>query len=350
MSRNLHLDHLILMTDDVGVFQHARYGIPSRNHGYSTDDVARAAIVACSAMGRRSSAQVGERLLATYLAFLEDAQLDDGWFHNFMAYDRRWLDMRGGEDTFGRALWGLGVIAQRAPHGRWRKLALEMLVDALPHVGNLSYLRAHAYTALGLAAALEAHLDRGDLKVALRSVLAPIILGLATHSAPDWHWCEEMMTYDNGRLCEALIAGGAVLAEESTIVAGIGMLEFYAGVVIEDGIFVPIGSDGWYPRGGPRARYAQQPIEAGGFVEACLAASLATGDERWRERARIGAAWYTGGNHAGAQMVEGGACRDGIERDGTSENLGAESVIASLLSAYAMRTLERINLQQAVHA
>ncbi len=43
------------MTDDVGMFQHARFDIPNRSFGYCTDDVARALIVAIEATRDRAT-------------------------------------------------------------------------------------------------------------------------------------------------------------------------------------------------------------------------------------------------------------------------------------------------------
>ena len=86
------------------------------------------------------------------------------------------------------------------------------------------------------------------------------------------------MTYDNARLCEALLRAGAVLGDTRSRATGLRTLDFYESVVFEDGTFVPIGNDGWYPRGGTRARFEQQPLEAAAMVDAALAAYAATGD------------------------------------------------------------------------
>ncbi len=38
----IKLNHLMSLTDDVGLLQHACFGIPYRDHGYSSDEVGRA--------------------------------------------------------------------------------------------------------------------------------------------------------------------------------------------------------------------------------------------------------------------------------------------------------------------
>ena len=335
-ARRPVLDHLVTMTDDVGMFQHARFDIPNRSFGYCTDDVARALIVAIEATRDRATEQIGAKLVTTYLAFLFDAQLPDGWFHNFMGYDRRWQDHRGTHDSLGRAVWGLGHCVARAPRDAWRRVAREQLDAAIPHIGALPHLRSRAYAALGLAAVAVA--EPGDARItdALRIAATPIADAFRATATPGWQWCEDIMTYDNARLCEALIRAGTVLGDHALLHAGLVMLDFYASVVVEDGMFVPIGNDGWYPRGGKRARFGQQPLEAAALVSAALAALAATGDARYRSLAAVAGDWYFGRNTHGFLMVTNGGCRDGIDRNGVSPNMGAESTLAYLMSAISL--------------
>jgi hypothetical protein len=330
------LDHLVTMTDDVGMFQHARFDIPNRAFGYCTDDVARALIVAIEATRARATEQIGAKLVTTYLAFLLDAQLPDGWFHNFMGYDRRWQDHRGTHDSFGRAVWALGQCTARAPRDAWRHIAREQLGAALPHIGDLPHLRANAYCALGLAAVAVAEPGDARITAALRAAVAPISAAYRATAAPDWRWCEPMMTYDNARLCEALIRAGGILGDHALLHEGLEMLDFFASVVVEDGMFVPIGNAGWFRRGGVRARFGQQPLEAAAMVAASLAAFAVAGDVRYRSLAGIAGDWFFGRNTHGFLMVTNGGCRDGIDRNGVSPNMGAESTLAYLMSAIAL--------------
>ena len=43
----VNLDHLRRMTTPLGLWEHASYTMPRRDHGFCTDDNARALIVAC---------------------------------------------------------------------------------------------------------------------------------------------------------------------------------------------------------------------------------------------------------------------------------------------------------------
>ncbi len=280
---------------------------------------------------------IGTRLVTTYLSYLHDSQMEDGWFHNFMGYDRTWQDRRGSPDSFGRALWGLGYCMRFAPRESWRGIARRLVLKALPHVGEIDHLRSNAYVVLGLVHAAEAAPDdRAELRAALVCAVKPIADGFEQQSRPDWLWCEPTMTYDNARLPEALLRAGRALGDTRLCDAGIRMLDFYTGVVIEDGIFIPIGNNGWYARAGPRARHGQQPIEAAALIDACLAARAATGDVRFLRTAEIAFDWFFGSNTAEASLIFNGGCCDGIDASGPNPNMGAESTLAYLHSAMAV--------------
>jgi hypothetical protein len=331
------LEHLLALTDETGLLQHALRDIPNREYGYCTDDVARGFIVACGAAGHTRLRTDAVRLGRTYLSFLHDAQLPDGRFHNFMSYDRRWLDEIGTEDSIGRAVWSLGVGVRHAPRSAWRELCNEMLERAVPIVPELRYLRALSYAALGLS---EAHKVPGSPRTALASVLREIGKRLtAAHAASrgeGWEWFEPAMTYDNARLPEALMRIGGALEDNELVELGVRTLDFYESVVIEDGVFVPIGNAGWYRRGGHRARYGQQPLEAASMVDAALVAHALTGQDRYRRLAELSLEWFYGRNTRNVVMASGGGSYDGLDELGVNRNMGAESTLAHLSSALAL--------------
>jgi len=336
------LGHLLAMTDDVGILQHATLDIPNRSCGYCTDDVGRALIVACDAAARRDTEVAGARLVTTYLAYLHDAQLPNGAFHNFMGYDRRWQDHAGTPDSVGRAIWGLGYAERYAPRDTWRMLAGRMRAHALAAVPAMAYVRSRAYAALGLVHALATRpADEFAVRAALDSSLAMIAGAYDAHAGDGWQWCEPELTYDNARLCEALLRGGAALGNARYVTTGLAMLEFYTSAVIEfpraaSAMFVPVGNHGWYPRGGVKAPYGQQPLEAAAMVDAAFAALDVTGDERWRQTAETAHAWFFGNNTKRADVAVSGGCRDGLDETGVNPNMGAESTVCYLMSAIAL--------------
>jgi hypothetical protein len=331
------VDHLVALTDDVGILQHATLDVPNRSCGYCTDDVGRALVVACEFARRSETAEIGTRLVRTYLAYLHDAQLADGWFHGFMGYDRRWQDHGATADAVARAIWGLGYAEARAPRPSFRRVAGALRARAVNAVPRLRFLRSHAYAILGLVRALQT--DPGDalaLRAAIDASAAAIADRYDESSSPEWRWCEDGLTYDNARLPEALLRAGAALANDRYVARGLAMLEFYAEVAVEDGVYVPVGNDGWYRRGTTKPRYAQQPLEAWAVVDAALAAFDLTGEARWRRLAEIGHAWFLGANLAGAVLARDGGCCDGLDASGVNPNMGAESTLAFLASAIAL--------------
>lgn len=337
MWRAPSLDHLVALSDDVGVAQHAVHDVPNRREGYCTDDVARALMVAISAAAHDFARETALRLARTYLAFLLDAQRDDGRFHNFMSYARTWLDDVGTPDSNGRALWSLGVGMRFAPNENWRVVCADRIERALPHVGELGFVRSRAYASLGLVHAFEARERRHrGIETTLREIAGELVRSHAATATPDWDWFEAELTYDNARLPEALLRIGTVLEDRALVALGMRTLYFYERLCVEDGTFVPIGNAGWYRRGGVRARYAQQPLEAASLVDAALAAEAAGGDQRYRRLAECGLEWFYGRNSRSVVMAAGGGCYDGLEELGPNRNMGAESTLAYLASAFAL--------------
>lgn len=331
------LDHLLAMTDDVGILQHATLDVPNRSCGYCTDDVGRALIVASEAAARFPRDRDAARLMTTYLSYLHDAQLPDGWFHNFMGYDRRWQDRSGTPDAVGRAIWGLGYAERRAPRESWRTFAGTLRRRALPDVARMEYVRSNAYALLGLVQSLAA---RPDDELELRAVVDGAARAIAdaydAHRSRDWEWCEDVMTYDNARLPEALMRAGEALGEQRYVRTGLTMLSFYADVTTEDGVFQPVGSAGWYPRGGVKARYGQQPLDAAAMVDASLVAHDLTGDPAWFNAAEVAHGWFLGANVHGIALASEGGCCDGLDEAGVNRNQGAESTLCYLMSAIAL--------------
>jgi hypothetical protein len=323
------------LTDDVGVIQHALETVPYRKTGYCTDDVARAFIVALARLRHSPADEVAHRLAGTCLAFLQDAQLDDGRFHNLMAYDRTWLDEVGSQDSCGRAIWAIGYGLVCAPNKPWRRVCRILFDRAMPAIESLEFLRSRAFAMLGLAYALP-EVQQAQYASTLRLLADGLRTSFRAASAEDWQWYEGEMTYDNARLPEAMIRAGQALDAPEFGNVGLQTLAFYEATTIEDGIFVPIGNHGWYRRGGRRARYAQQPLEACAFADAELAAFDATGAAAHFANAQLGLAWFYGKNSRGITMAHGGGCYDGLEEDGVNHNMGAESTLAMLATGYAV--------------
>jgi len=340
----IRLDHLISLTDDTGIIQHATYGIPDRRFGYSTDDAARALVVALKYHDQFGD-ETAMHLAKRYLSFLSYAQLPDGHFHNFMNYQRDFQDERGSEDTIGRALWGLGSTVRYGSTQAMRAHARDMFERAMNGL-ELEHPRAMAYAICGLYNFLQ----RYDGAPPVRRKLNELALRLADlyrrtcdsnfdqsdaqSGAEPWTWFGDDLTYANAKIPYAMLLAYLTTEDPQFRDIGLESLEFLLKQTYREGRFDFVGNQGWYMRGGERPVFSQQPIEAAYSAEACLAAFEITRNSRYLDLAEASAEWLLGRNILGVRLYDltTGACADGLDPHEPSLNSGAESTICGLLT------------------
>jgi glycosyltransferase involved in cell wall biosynthesis len=332
----LKLDHLSRMTDSTGLFQHAVFSVPNFSEGYCTDDNARAFILAVLLDKMEQEPESVRTLATTYAAFLHHAfDATTKRFHNHLSFDRRWLDERGSEDSHGRALWALGMGVGRSPYRSFQVMSGQVFSQALPAVTGFTSPRAWAFTLLGIEEYLQ-RLSGDRFAQEVRNTLMLRLMELFDRSAqPEWPWFEDVLSYDNAKLAHALILSGRATGQTPVYERGLAALRWLAKVqTAENGDFQPIGSNGFYPRGGTRATFDQQPIEAHSMVSACLEAYRVTSDVWWYEKAQRAFDWFLGWNDLGLELYSPntGGCRDALHVDRVNQNQGAESTLAFLLS------------------
>ncbi len=346
------VDHLIRMTDDTGIFQHAVFAVPNQHEGYTTDDNARALIATIMVEKLGADGDIQAKALASrYLAFLWLAfNSANGRFRNFLSYERRWQESEGSEDSHGRALWALGTAINRAVDESLRGLAGRLFELAVPAAMTFTSPRAWAFSLFGI----QEYLDRfaGDRAAQKqRDSLADRLLNIyRVTRTKGWNWFEDSLAYSNARLPQALLLAGSRTSNQEWISAGIESLEWLAAQqrCNMNGHFVPIGSQGFYRKAGEKARFDQQPIEAGATVSACLEAYRATGDNHWRTQAWSAFNWFLGDNDLKVSLYDAatGGCRDGLHPDRANENQGAESTLSFLMALSEMRQFQTIELPE----
>lgn len=340
----LKFNRLKLLTDDTGLLQHAKFSVADRDHGYCTDDNARALIVAMRAMHLPQISEAEAAYLGTmanrYLGFLLHAYNENtGRFRNFMGYSRQWLeDSAGSEDSHGRALWALGVTVSMANERSDMTLASTLFMRALNTAENMQSPRAIAFTILGINAYLETF--TGDSKARnICSVLAEKLYSqFFSHATKEWPWFEDTATYSNAKLPQSLILAGRILKRDDMITMGLRTLKWLLNIQTENGHLAPIGNRGWYNRNTAKARFDQQPVEANTLLEACITAYDETGNDDWMKQAELCFSWFLGNNdlHLSLYNHQTGGCRDGLQIDSINQNEGAESTLSWLLSLTAM--------------
>ncbi len=322
--------HLFRLSDEGGLFEHARLTEPRPEHGYCVDDIARGLVVVAREPGPTEQLST---LADFYLWLVTDAQSDDGSFHNRRDLELRWTDEPSFEDCWGRALWGLGTAAARLPVGS------ESATLALTHFDRSagtrsSHLRATAFAALGAAEVLARHPDHPGAKSLLRDAATTI----ATHcdfSRP-WPWPEPRLRYANATLPEVLVAAGTLLSEPAWLDTGLSLLGWLLDVET-NGDHVSVTPVGGWAYGEPRPGFDQQPIEVAALADACARAYAVAHDPRWREALLRCEGWFLGANDAGISLIDdisGGGC-DGLHQSSRNENQGAESTLA-LISTFQL--------------
>jgi hypothetical protein len=345
----LKLDHLHRLTDDTGMLQHATFAVPNYAEGYTTDDNARALILAIllEQLGEREPLAT-DNLASRYLAFLGHAlNPANGRFRNFLSYARTWSEALGSEDCHGRALWALGTVLGRSKDQALRGAAGNLFEIAVPAAIAFTSPRAWAFALLGIEEYLNCFPgDRDAQRVS--SVLATRLIELyGTNQSPDWTWFEDVLAYSNARLPQAVLIAGRSSSNHQMISIGLGTLNWLGKIqrCTEKDHFVPIGSQGFYRKGCERARFDQQPVEAGGAVSAYLEAYRATGDDRWRKEAWSAFNWFLGDNDLQIALYDPttGGCRDGLHPERVNENQGAESTLAFLMAQVEIRLLGEVD-------
>lgn len=348
------LDHIIRLTDDVGILQHAKFIVPDRNHGYCTDDNSRALIAVLMAGHNIAKSEVITNLSCTYISFLHHAFNEEtGRFRNFMGYDRYWLEEAGSEDSHSRAVWGLGKAVALAASNDIRTAACGVFEKAMPALCDFTSPRAWAYALVGIHAYLEQFSGDSEAR-RIRERLAERLLHKYFENAGiGWPWIEDIVAYANGKISQALIMSGRSLSNSRMLDVGLRSLEWLMEIQTDTkGHFVPVGCNGWYVRGGEKARFAQQPIEAGEMIDACCEAYKATGNSKWLKYAHRCLEWFLGYNDLNVPLYDqkSGGCCDGLHADGPNRNQGAESTLVCFLSLLNINELRSRQISMEANA
>lgn len=330
-----HLDEL---SDRVGVIQHAIGSRPDPAHGYCTDDVARALqvdILHARELGWPAVAAHAERALT----FLDEAfDPTTRAFRNFRSVEGVWLDEIGSDDCQGRALLALAEAADESGDPAFAGSARRLFEQALPAAPALVALRAQA--SVVLACARMRRLGPTTTSTTGRLMALRLLASFESRLWSPWPWPEARLTYENGLPARALIVAGSVFGLDRMVDAGLDVLDWLIDIqTTPDGHLSPIGN-GWWPCGGEKSRFDQQPIEATALLLAAESAYEVTGETRYRAAMERSYGWFLGANDVGvavADPVSGGGF-DGLTPDGVNTNQGAESTLMWLIA------LERIRL------
>jgi hypothetical protein len=267
-----------------------------------------------------------------------------------MDYGRHWLDEPHTGDHLGRAAWALGAVVAAEPVREEADPCLRLLADMQPCLEGLVTPREMAYTIIGLTRPVMSMLPT-PLQRLLDTLTDRLCKVYDEHRRKGWLWFEDSLTYDNGRLPQALIAAGARLANDKIIQRGVEALDWYAEQCAVNGETIRLVGNRWRRADEPAHSWAdegdEQPLDAAALVEALIEASTYTGRPEYGQQAVRTFEWFLGRNNQGLPVYDfaTGGCHDGLGPDGLNPNEGAESTLAYL---QALLALESAGLQSCI--
>ena len=329
----IKLNHLINLTDDFGLVQFTNNTIPAMSSGYTLDDNARAMIVCCmhyTIFKNKSTLS----LIKTYMNFIKHAQQGDGKIYNFAGYNKTVNLKHWSDDPYGRALWSLGFLinTKEIPPGL-KEEAEQIFSKASPLINSIKSPRAVAFIILGLYFYNKSKPSPENIKK-IKGLADYLVMLYQTYSSSEWQWFEEYLTYSNSKLPEALFYAYLATKNKEYLEIAKSSLDFLSSVTFENGMFAPVGHDGWYFKNGQKAHFDQQPVDTASMVQTLLLANKITKEKHYLKDAITAFQWFLGKNFLNTMVYDEstGGCHDGIGRYSINLNQGAESTLSYLLA------------------
>ena len=326
----LHIKHL---SDDTGIIQHAKFGIPNLKEGYCLDDNARALLMVLMAH-RQKKEPLALELAPIYLSYIHYMQNKDGTFRNFLSFSRNFLDEIGSEDSFGRTIWALGYMLNNAPSNAYYQTGKLIFLDASPNFEKLQSIRGIANTMIGISYYLKHDPNDESIREKLRNLSNKLIQHYQENNSPDWRWFEQLLAYDNGILPLALLHAAEILKDDKITEIALEAMDFLTEITLKNGYLSIIGNEKWYKKEGERSVFAQQPIDALSMILMYHQAFLLTKNKNYLSNLFTCFMWFLGNNDLKINLFdfETKGCYDGFEENGVNQNLGAESSLSYLIS------------------
>ncbi|HWZ65789.1 MAG TPA: hypothetical protein VNX65_03250 [Patescibacteria group bacterium] len=308
--------------DDFGIWQHADGEKPLPEHGYALDDATRGLLI-CLALGRSQQSNT----LFNYI--LQSRKGDE--FYGFYNAERKPIQFPASEDAKGQVAWAMGYASSL----NFKKIQAQHIIGSLRQsLLSLQSVRGLAYALLGAI-----YYDR-TLALALQRSLAGRF-----HNLKDaWFWPENVMTYANGIIPYALLRYALVFGDKPSEQLGRKILTFIEKQCVHERLRGPIGYEGWYKQGDPKAADdGQQAIDVTYMIFAWMCAWQLSHNKNDLRYPTLWMLWFEGENIANRKMYEQKTLKafDGIHlnnpnhhKQGVNYHSGAESNICFLLARY----------------
>lgn len=331
----IKMTHLERLTDDFGILQFSVRNVPDPNSGYAVDDQARALIAAVRHFARFGDPAV-LALAKVYLGFLSRAGRPSN-FTGLFGVDRQPVETPSvnEDDAKGRLIMAMAsVVATNGLPSDIHEPTWTLLNEWLDAEPDFKSTRAAAFLVIGLVAAVRAGAADPRLKALITHHCDHLASLYERERGDGWEWFEPCISYSNGAICEALLAGGALLGNERWLAAGRKTLDFLIGMTFLDGRYVAVGQSHWCRRGEPRSFFDQQPEDVATMVSALAARAAIDPAGPYAELQRTAFEWFLGRNTLGQFVynVATGGCYDGLGQHAVNLNQGAESTVCYLIA------------------
>ena len=328
------LEHVIRLTDDTGIVQHAKYGIPNLKEGYCVDDNSRALIMTLMAY-RQNKDPEAVNLMPIYLSFIHYMQRENGNFRNFLSFSRQFLDDYGSDDSFGRTIWALGYLLRFPPNDAFKQIGRELFFKSVQHFENIQSIRGAANAIIGISYYLkDATGDEGMVNI-MNGMVKVLTDAYKLHSNDGWNWFEDVMAYDNAILPLALFSAYEITGNEEVFRIAMESTGSLESKTLASGFFIPIGNQGWLRKGDSSVtEFDQQSIDVMAMVLLYYRIFQVTKHQVYIERMFTCYLWFLGENSLRLPLFdhETNGCCDGLEQQGLNRNQGAESTLAYWIS------------------
>lgn len=327
------LTHVKRLTDDTGIVQHAKYGVPNLKEGYCVDDNSRALLMSLLAW-RQNKDKESLDLMPVYLSFIHYMQRGNGNFRNFLSFSRHFLDEYGSEDSFGRTIWALGYLIRWAPNDAFKQTGREIFFNSVQYFRNLESIRGVANTVIGISYYLKESMGDEAITGHLKELLQKLTDSYNKNRTEEWKWFEDKLTYDNAILPLALFSAYEILGDKGLLSLATESTEFLESVTFSKGYLMPVGNRSWYSKGGEVPEFDQQSIDVMAMILMYYRAFRVTANRLYLDRMFNAYLWFLGENSLRLPLFDHetkGSC-DGLESHGVNRNQGAESTLAYWVS------------------
>lgn len=338
----IKLDHLENMTDDFGMIQFANNTTPDPASGYTIDDNSRA-LITTILHNKIFNSHKTLGLAKTYLNFIEHCQHLNGNFQNNIENKNQTIDPHS-EDSLGRTIWALGYTINKSKEQDIIEKSEKLLTKSLKNLEELKSPRAIAFAIIGLY-----HYNKKIPKQETLSLITQLANYLTqcfkNEATKDWHWFEEVLSYSNSKLPEALYLAHDATKNQEYLNIAEKSLQFLTELIFIDDKICLIGQNGWCKKNGKRAFFDQQPIDASSLVHTFLTAHAITNKKEYYDKAIISFNWFFGKNHLNQIIYDEttGGCFDGVGEHSLNLNQGAESTISYLTARLFIEEAKQFN-------